>query len=67
MDDSKSFSIWLLLAILFARCSMSLPVRSAPADGVQKFVDVIVVLELKLVLHLVYDYLQAVGCIPVSA
>ena len=24
MDDSKSFSIWLLLAILFARCSMSL-------------------------------------------
>ena len=68
MDDSKSFSIWLLLAILFARCSMSLPVRSAPAkiDGVQKFVDVIVVLELKLVLHLVYDYLQAVGCIPVS-
>ena len=29
-------------------------------DGVQKFVDVIVVLELKLVLHLVYDYLQAV-------
>ena len=68
MDDSKSFSIWLLLAILFAVFDVaSGKISPGSIDGVQKFVDVIVVLELKLVLHLVYDYLQAVGCIPVSA
>lgn len=62
---SASGCFWQYFCPLFDVASGKISPGSI--DGVQKFVDVIVVLELKLVLHLVYDYLQAVGCIPVSA